>query len=147
MSLRNDIEAKYLEAMKAKDAPTVSAMRMLRAAVKNQQIEKMKELSDEDVQDVIAKEVKKLKDSAADFEKGGRPDLGAGVQGEIAILSKFLPAQLSEEEVRAVVKEKIAALGVSGPAGAGKLTGEVMKALKGRADGTMVSRLVKEQLQ
>ncbi len=147
MSLRTDIEAKYVVAMKAKDAPMVSTMRMLRSSIKNAEIDKMKELTDEDVLDVVAKETKKLRDAAADFEKGGRADLVEQTKSEIAILSAFLPAQLSEEEVRAVVKEKAAETGASGPAAIGKLTGEVMKVLKGKADGTLVSRIVKEHLQ
>jgi uncharacterized protein YqeY len=148
MSLQNDIETQLTQAMKAKDAPTVSALRMLRSALKNLAIEKAaKELSDEQVVEVVGREVKKLKDSLADFEKAGRDDLAAPARNEIAILSKFLPQQLSEDEIRTIVRERASALGLSGEAAYGRLMGEAMKALKGRADGNAVGRVVKETLQ
>jgi uncharacterized protein YqeY len=148
MSLQNDIETQLTQAMKAKDAPTVSALRMLRSALKNLAIEKAaKELSDEQVVEVVGREVKKLRDSLADFEKAGRDDLAAPARNEIAILSKFLPQQLSEDEIRTIVRERASALGLSGEAAYGRLMGEAMKALKGRADGNAVGRVVKETLQ
>ena len=148
MALREDIEKRFLEAMKAKDAAATSTLRMLRSALKNEEIAKMaKTLSDEQVIDVVGREVKKLKDSVADFEKGNRADLAAGAKAEIALLSAFLPAQLSEDDVRAAVKTKAAALGLSGEAAYGRLMGEAMKELKGKADGGLVGRIVKETLQ
>jgi hypothetical protein len=147
MPLRNDIEAQFTEAMKKKDAAAVSTLRMLRAALKNHQIDKMlKELSDEDVVEIVGKEVKKLKDSMADFEKGGRADLSDASKKEVALLSVFLPAQLSDEDVMALVKSKAEALGLAGPAAFGKLMSEVMKDAKGRSDGNAVSRAVKAHL-
>lgn len=148
MSLRSDIEARFIEAMKAKDADKVSTYRMLRSALKNAEIDKqVKELSDEQVIEIVGKEVKKLKDAMVDFEKAGRSELKEKTEAEIAILAGFLPAQLSEADVAAAVAAKAAELGLSGEAAYGRLMGEVMKDLKGKADGGTVGKAVKEFLQ
>lgn len=148
MSLRNDIEARFIEAMKAKDADKVSTYRMLRSALKNAEIDaQTKELTDDQVLEVVGREAKKLKDARADFEKAGRSDLVAKTDAELAILAGFLPAQLSEDDVRKAVADKAAALGLSGEASYGRLMGEVMKDLKGKADGGTVGKAVKEFLQ
>lgn len=145
--LRDDIEGQLTQAMKAKDADKVSTLRMLRAALKNFAIEKMaKDLTDEQVIEIVGREAKKLRDSVADFEKGGREDLAASAKREIALLSTFLPQQLSEDEIRAAVKERAATLGLAGEAAFGRLMSEAMKALKGRADGAAVGKIVKEVL-
>lgn len=148
MSLRSDIEKRFVEAMKAKDAPAVSAFRMLRSAMKNAEIDKqVKELSDDEAIEVIGREVKKLRDALSDFEKADRKDLAESTQSELALLETFLPAQLSEEEVQAAVAKKAAELGLSGEAAYGRLMGEMMKELKGKADGGLVGKKVKEFLQ
>ena len=147
MPLRTDIEQRYIEAMKAKDADKVSTYRMLRAAIKNAEIDKQAELTDEQAVEVIGKEVKKLRDSLADFEKAGRADLAEKVKGELALMTGFLPEQLSEADVQAAVASKAAALGLTGESAYGRLMGEVMKDLKGRADGGTVGKAVKEFLQ
>ena len=147
MPLRTDIEQRYIEAMKAKDADKVSTYRMLRAAIKNAEIDKQAELTDEQAVEVIGKEVKKLRDSLADFEKADRADLAEKVKSELALMTGFLPEQLSEADVQKAVADKAAALGLSGEAAYGRLMGEVMKDLKGRADGGTVGKAVKEFLQ
>lgn len=137
-----------MEAMKAKDASAVSTFRMLRAAMKNAEIDKQtKELSDEEALDVIGREVKKLRDALSDFEKAGRGDLAESTKAELELLTAFLPAQCTEEEVRAAVAKKAAELALSGEAAYGRLMGEVMKELKGKADGNAVGKAVKEFLQ
>ena len=148
MSLRSDIESRYVQAMKAKDAAAVSAFRMLRAAIKNVEIDKqIKLMTDEQTLEVVGKEVKKLKDAMADFEKAGRQDLVDQTKAELALISGFMPAQMSEEEVAAAVARKAAELGLSGEAAYGRLMGEMMKELKGKADGGAVGKAVKEFLQ
>lgn len=148
MSLRSDIETRYVQAMKAKDAATVSAFRMLRAALKNVEIDKqIKELNDEQTLEVVGREVKKMKDALADFEKAGREDLAAQSKAEITLLAGFLPAQLSEEDVVAAVAKKASELGLSGESAYGRLMGEAMKELRGKADGVAVGKAVKEFLQ
>lgn len=147
MSLQNDIEARLKEAMKAKDAEALSVFRMLRASLKNTEIEKrVDQLSDDDVVEVVAKEIKKMKDSLSDFEKAGRDDLAEKSRKEIEIVSEFMPEQMSEEDLKKVVDEKAEALGVSAPSDFGRLMGEVMKDVKGRADGKLVTALVKDRL-
>jgi len=147
MPLRTDIEQRYIEAMKAKDADKVSTYRMLRAAIKNAEIDKQAQLTDDQAVEVIGKEVKKLRDSLADFEKAGRTDLAEKVKAELALMTGFLPEQLSEADVQKAVADKAAALGLSGEAAYGRLMGEVMKDLKGKADGGTVGKAVKEFLQ
>lgn len=148
MSLRKDIEAKFIEAMKAKEADKVSTYRMLRAALKNAEIDKqIPELSDEQVLEIVGKEVKKLRDARADYEKAGRTELVDKTDAELALLTGFLPEQLSEADVQAAVARKSAELGLTGEAAYGRLMGEVMKDLKGRADGGTVGKAVKEFLQ
>ena len=147
MPLRTDIEQRYIEAMKAKDADKVSTYRMLRAAIKNAEIDKQAELNDDQAVEVIGKEVKKLRDALADFEKAGRTELAEKTKAELALMTGFLPEQLSEDDVRKAVADKAAALGLSGEAAYGRLMGEVMKDLKGRADGGTVGKAVKEFLQ
>lgn len=148
MSLRSDIEKRFTEAMKAKEAEKVSTFRMLRAALKNAEIDRqVKELSDEQVLEVVGREVKKLKDARVDFEKAGRTDLTEKTDAELEVLSGFLPAQLSEDDVRAAVARKAAESGLAGEAAYGKLMGEVMKDLKGKVDGATVGKTVKEFLQ
>ena len=137
-----------MEAMKAKDATAVSTFRMLRAAMKNAEIDKqIKELGDEEALDVIGREVKILRDALSDFEKAGRQDLAESTKTELALLTTFLPAQCSEEEIQAAVAKKAAELGLSGETAYGRLMGEVMKELKGKADGNSVGKAVKEFLQ
>lgn len=147
MSLIQEIESRFIESMKAKDAPALSSFRMLRAAFKNAAIEKRKpELTDEEALEVIGRELKKLKDSLADFKGAGRDDLAEKTEKEITLLAVFMPAPLSEDDVRAAVKEAVAATGASSASDFGRVMGEVMKKVKGRADGGLVTTLVKEEL-
>lgn len=147
MSLIKEIETRTVEAMKAKDAESLSSYRMLRAAFKNAAIEKRKEeLDEEEALEIVARELKKLKDSLSDFTKAGRSDLAERTEKEIALISAFMPEQLSEDEVRSAVKEAVSSTGASGQGDFGRVMGEVMGKVKGRADGGLVTRLVKEEL-
>lgn len=133
--------------MKARDVEKLSAMRNLKSAVMKAEIDKRPEpLTEENVAEVVAREVKKLKDALADFEKAGREDLAAANRKEIAYMAVFLPAQMSEDEVRTVVKACAQEMGLSGPAAFGKLMGACSKQLKGKADGQLVSKVAKEVL-
>ncbi len=151
--LKERIEKDYMEAMKAHDAEKVSTLRMLRAAVKNAEIDKMKKFEDDaDVEAVIRTEVKKLREALELATGASREDLAEKAQTEIKALVAYLPEQMDEASVRAVVAEKIKELNAanpSAPLGAGetgRVTGEVMKILKGKADGGMVARIIKEEL-
>lgn len=136
-------------AMKAGDTVRRDTLRMLDSMIKNVEIEKMKRetgLSEEEVQEVIRRAVKQRKDAVEQYRSGGREDLATKENAEIEVLSAYLPAQLDEAAVRAAVKEAIAAAGATGPAEIGKVMGPLMGELKGQADGSLVKRLVEEEL-
>lgn len=144
--LRDKIADEMRAAMKAREQARVGALRMLMTAIKNTEVEKMHDLSDEEVLDVIAREAKRRRESIEAFEKGGRTDLVEKETAELAVLDAYLPDKLSDEELTALVDEAVAETGASSP----KQMGEVMKALmpkvRGRADGAQVSALVKAKL-
>lgn len=143
MSLVTKIEADANAALKSKDA-ALSTLRMMRAALKNAAIEaRVPALDDEKAVAVISSEVKKLRDALEQFRAGGRPDLISQTEAEIAVMSRYLPAQVSEDEIRVVVAR--VASGAS-PADFGKVMGAAMKELKGKADGNAVGKIVKEVL-
>jgi len=148
MSLKDKLTEDMKQAMKDKEAgkQRLSVIRMVRASIKNTEIDRKKELSDEEVLDVLAKEVKMRRDSLEEFKRGNRPDLVAGLEQEIAILMEYLPAQLSEEEVRTLVAEAVAQTGAAGPKDMGKVMAALMPKVKGRADGKTVNAMVKDAL-
>jgi uncharacterized protein YqeY len=147
MSLLQQIDDDLSNAMKSKDEKTVSTLRMVKAALHNWQIANKKEPADSDIVTILQKEVKARQDSIAMYEKGGRQDLADKEKGEVEMLKKYLPEQMSEDEIRTKVQAVIAQVGASGPGDMGKVMGPIMAELKGQADGAVVSRLVKEELQ
>lgn len=148
MSLQEAIQAKVGEAMKAGRRLEVDTLRFLLSAVKNRAIElgPKATLSDADVLDVIAKQVKQHRESVAGFEKGGRAELAAKERAEIDVLAAYLPAGLSDAELDALVVEAVAAAGAAGPGDVGKVMKVLMPKVKGRADGTAVQARVKAKL-
>jgi uncharacterized protein len=151
--LKERIDKDYMEAMKAHDAQKVSTLRMLRAAVKNAEIEKIRKFEDDaDVEAVIRTEVKKLREAMQIATDAARADLAQGAETEIKILAGYLPEQLDEASVRAIVEEKIKEMEKGNPSATlgagetGRVTGEVMKTLKGKADGGLVAKVIKELL-
>ena len=149
MNLREKIQADMIEAMKAKDETRVGALRMLRAAILKFEVSgsEKKVASDEDVVQLIGKEVKQRKDSAEQFKNGGRAEMAEKEEKEMAILQTYLPAQLSEEELTAIVKEVIASTGVTSKKDMGKVMGALMPKVKGKADGGLVNKIVGSLLQ
>lgn len=148
MSTKERLNEDMKQAMRDKEAGKLrlSVIRMVRASIKNVEIDRKKELGDEEVLDVLAKEVKMRRDSLEEFKKGNRPDLVAGLEQEIDILMGYLPQQLSDEEVRALVAEAVAQTGASGPKEMGKVMAALMPKVKGRADGKTVNAMVKDAL-
>ncbi len=146
MELRETLSEEMKTAMKARDELRLSTIRMIRSAVKNKDIELKRELADPEIVEVIATLVKQRRESIRLFSDAGRTDLADKEERELAVLLGFLPRQLSREEVAALVEEAISESGAKG----GKDMGKVMKALMphvaGRADGKMVSDLVKAML-
>ena len=137
MSLRERLNAAMKDAMKSGDKARLSAVRLINAAVKDRDIEARsagkERASDEEIVALMQKMIKQRHESAAMYEKGGRPELAAQEQGEIAVISSFMPQQLSESEVAAAIKEAIAATGALSV----KDMGKVMAALKERHAGKM----------
>ncbi len=152
MSKVNDqIKEDLKQAMRGKDELALSVLRMLVGAIRNKEISLREtgaevELSDEQVQEVIKSEVKKRNDAIGSYESGGRADLAEKEKNEVKILEKYLPPQLSEEEIEKEVRELIAGLGEVGPSDFGKVMGQAMAKLKGRADGGKVTAAVKKVL-
>ena len=146
MSIKEQLANDMKEAMKAKEKERLAVIRMVRGDIRQQEIDGKTELDDEAVIAVISKEVKMRKDSIVDFQKGGRDDLVAQNEAEIAFLMPYLPKQLTEDEVRELVKEAVEKTGASSPKDMGKVMGALMPKVKGRADGKMVNQLVKEAL-
>lgn len=152
MSLKDRLLEDMKTAMKEKEAgkARLSVIRMARAAIKNKEIEVGHELSDEEVVEVLAREVKMRKESLPDYEKAGREDLSAKLKEEIEILTAYLPKQLSEEEIEALVQEAIVAVGATSPKDLGKVMRMVIPKTKGKADGKVVNQVacrLLEQLQ
>lgn len=146
MTTRERIESDFTKEFKARNASAVSTLRMLRAAVKNVEIEKMHPLSEEEVVDVVGREVKKLRDGLESFKAGGREDLAAGVAAEIALIETYLPAQLDDAALNDLVGKTAAGMGPLTEKDFGRLMKEVMKAAAGKADGQKVSAAVKAAL-
>jgi uncharacterized protein YqeY len=148
MSIKDRLNDDMKQAMKDREAGKLrlSVIRMARAGIKNVEIDRKKELGDEEVLDVLAKEVKMRRDSLEEFKKGNRPDLVAALEQEIAILMGYLPQQLSDDEVRALVAEAVAQTGAAGPKDMGKVMSALMPKVKGRADGKTVNAMVRDAL-
>ena len=133
-------------AMKEKDVIRKNAVQNARSAILQVEKDKRIELDDDGIVEIIAKMVKKLKDACIEFEKGGRQDLVDNNNREIEVLSKYLPEQLSEEELTAIVKAKIEKLDASSMKDMGRVMSAVMEEAKGKADGSAINKIVKELL-
>ncbi len=133
-------------ALKSGDKDKLSTIRMLISEIKKVQIDKQKELTDEEIIQVIQKYAKQRKESIKQYKEAGRNDLAEKEQKELDIVSKFLPEALSEDEIQKIVDDVIAETGASSMKDMGKVMKIVMGKVKGRADGSVVSRIVKEKL-
>ena len=141
-NLLNDL----VTAMKSQDKETLSVLRMVKGAIQLEEINKKSELSDEDFIGVVSKQIKTRKESIVEFEKAGRTDLVEQTQKEIEILNKYMPEQLSEEEVLKVINEAFDTINPQAQSDMGKLMGFVTPKLKGKADMSFVSKTIKEKL-
>ncbi|MFD2171101.1 GatB/YqeY domain-containing protein [Tumebacillus lipolyticus] len=147
MSLTERLNEDMKQAMKDKDKVRLSVIRMVRTAIKNAEIDSKTTLSDDEVIAVLNRELKQRRDSLQAFESAGRQDLVDEVNREIPVLMDYLPTQMSEEEVRAIVKETIAETGAAGKKDMGKVMSALMPKVKGRADGKLVNQVVQQELQ
>ena len=147
MSLKEQLMSDFKDAMKAKDEVRKNTISFARAAVKQYEIDNRKELDDEGIIAILAKQVKMRKDALSDFEKAGRMDLADAYKQEIEVLQKYLPAQLSADEIRDIVKATAADLGIEGgKQNMGRLMGAVMGKVKGVADGNDIRKVIEEFL-
>ncbi len=146
MDLQQQLLADLKDAMRSGDQRRKLAIRAVRAAITNAEVERRRSLTEDEILALIAKEVKQRHDSIAQFQKGGREDLVAQEQAEIEVLEKYLPRQLSPEEIRAEAQRVIAEVGATSPRDTGKVMGRLIPAVRGRADGGQVSQIVRELL-
>src|ERR671918_330572 len=134
MTLQQRIESAMRDAMRARDAQRTTTLRMAMAAAHNRRIELRRDLTDEDVVDVLTKQVKQRRESIALYRDAGRTDRAETEEAEAAILGEFLPRQLSETEVEELARAAIAQTGASGPADMGRVMGSLTARTRGRAD-------------
>ena len=148
MSLKEQLTEDMKTAMKAKaeGKQRLAVIRMVRSAIRQAEIDGKTELDDAGVVSIISKEVKSRRDSIEEFRKGGREDLVEQNEAEIAVLMPYLPKQLSEDEIRELVKAAVAQTGASSQKDMGKVMGALMPKVKGRADGKLVNTIVRELL-
>jgi len=146
VSLRQDIHKDIAVAMKAGDKDRLSTVRMLMSAIKYKEVDAKRELNDEETIAVISTLVKQRQDSIEQFTKGGREDLVEKETKELSVLRTYLPPQLTEAEVRDIVKKAVVETGATGQKDMGKLMKIVMPQVKGKADGKLVNDIVKEVL-
>ncbi len=147
MSLIEQIDKDYIVAYKAKDDVKKTVLRHLKTAIKNRMVEiKGDTLSDEDVLDLVSKQIKQRKDSIEQYESAGRPELAEKEAIEVEALSGYMPPELSTEELEAAVDKAIADLGASSMQDMGKVMQAIMAAHKGQVDGKALSSLVRGRL-
>jgi hypothetical protein len=146
MSIKAKLTEDMKTAMKAKDAARLSTIRMLISAIKNKEIDQRRELSEEEAAAVISTAVKQRRDSIEQFKTGGRQDLVDKEEAEVAILLSYLPQQLTEDEIREIVKSAIAETSATSGKDMGKVMKVIMPKTKGKADGALVNKVVKELL-
>jgi uncharacterized protein YqeY len=147
MSLQEKIQSDIADAMRSKEALKLGVLRMMKAAVKNKEIEKMKPLEEAEVLTVLNSLVKQRKDSIEQFRKGGREELAQKEEAEIKIIETYLPAGASEDDIRLAVEEAIQETGASSAKDMGKVMKATLTRLAGKtADGSKVSQMVKEKL-
>jgi len=160
--LKEKLQQDVKDALKSGNAEKRMVLGLVLSAVKSRELDKRGKLSktepdavkleetsrlnDEEIVEVLSSEIKKRRDSIEQYQKGGRPELAEKEQSELNMLMAYMPEQMSEEEIRAEVKKAVEATGTSGLKDMGKVIGAVMAKIKGKADGQVVSRIVKEEL-
>ncbi len=146
-SLRERLRDDLKDAMRARDATRRGTIRLVEAAIKNAEIEKRGgELSEQDIQAILQRQVKQRQDSIEQYEQAGRSDLADVERAEIAVIEAYLPQQMSRAEIEAAAREAIQQTGASGPSDRGKVMGQLMPQLRGQADGATVNAVVSDLL-
>ena len=147
MTLQERLAADLKETMKSGDKARLSALRLAKAAVKNAEIAKRQPLDDAGVIEIISKEAKQRRESIAEYRKANRLDAAAIEETELAILMEYLPQQMSQEEIQAIVQQVIAETEAVGPKDKGKVMSKLMPQVKGKADGQLVNQIVMQLLE
>ena len=146
-SLRERLRDDLKDAMRARDATRRGTIRLVEAAIKNAEIEKRGgELSEQDIQAILQRQVKQRQDSIEQYEQAGRSDLVDVERAEIAVIEAYLPQQMSRADIEAAARDVIQQTGASGPSDRGKVMGQLMPQLRGQADGATVNAVVSELL-
>ena len=146
--LKSKLQSDLNDAIKSRNTVVAETIRMVLSAITNEEVagKEKKELSDAEVITVLTREAKKRREAAEAFEQGGRADRAAAERAEGEVIAGYLPEQLSEDELNKLIAETIAAVGASGPADMGKVMGALKTKVAGKADGALVSTLVKAAL-
>lgn len=150
MSIKDQILSDLTEAMKSKDAARLKVLRSIKTGFQEKEISERKggeaHLTEEQYFEVLTKAAKQRRDSIEQFTAGNREDLAAIEREELAVIESYLPEMMAEDEIRKIAADKIRQLGASGPQDMGKVMGTLMKELKGKADGSLISAVVKQEL-
>ena len=146
MSIQGRIESDYIVAYKAKDTVRLAVLRHLKTAAKNREVELLCPLNDDDLLDLISRQLKQRKDSIEQYEKHGRGDLAAVEVAEFAVLQDYMPMPLSQAELLEIIDRLVAETGASGPKDMGKVMQALTLGYKGRYDGKMASEAVRSRL-
>ncbi|MDY0292400.1 MAG: GatB/YqeY domain-containing protein [Desulfuromonadaceae bacterium] len=146
MSIQTELNSAMKAAMRNRQSERLGVIRMLRSAIKNAEIEAKKELGDDEIISLLATQVKQRRDAAQVYRQGGREELAAKEDAEIVILQEFMPTPLTEDEVREIVTQAVTELGATSMQDMGKVMKQVSAATRGRAEGRVISEMVKQRL-
>ena len=148
MSIKESLRSDLTEAIRSRDEIVSSTIRMVLTAITNEEVagKEARVLSDDEIITVLSREAKKRREASEAFDNAGRADKAALEKAEGEVIAKYLPAQLSVEEIKKIIADAVTSTGAAGPADMGKVMGAVKPLIAGKADGTVVSTLVKEAL-
>ncbi|WP_420642761.1 GatB/YqeY domain-containing protein [Candidatus Leptofilum sp.] len=147
MSIKETLQQDRVAAMRSGDTDKRNTLGLLLAAIKQEEIDGQTALDDKGVQALLTKQAKQRRESIADYNKAGNPEMAASEQAELAIIETYLPQQMGRDEIAAIAAEIIAELGVTDAKGMGQVMGKLMPTLKGQADGRLVNEVVRDLLQ
>lgn len=144
--MKERINNDFISAMKNKEKEKLAVMKMLKGAVQLEELNQKKELTDDEIVMIVAKQIKTRKESIVEFEKGNRTDLIEQANFEIKVLEEYMPEQMSEEEINKVIDEVFTKVNPVGPSDMGKIMGMISPILKGKADLGLVNKLIRDRL-
>jgi uncharacterized protein len=147
MNLSERLNEDMKQAMRNQEKFKLTTIRMVRSTIKNLEIDLKRTLNDDEVLDILSREIKQRKDALQEFTKAGRDDLANNLVAEMDIIARYLPEQLTEEEIKVIVQQTIQETGASSKADMGKVMSALMPKVKGRADGKLVNQAVQQLLQ